>query len=99
MADGRRQGADRLPQEGDHLVEGRRYVARFRRRPSPVDQHMSLDVLGDEARTGAYAFHLALDAPVKAGLRADAEQLKFDTRTAGVEDKDCFSHWLRLEWA
>ena len=93
MADRRRQlSADLLAQERNDLVERRRHVAHFPRGPRLIDEGLSLDVFGEQARARADALDLPFHAPLEPVMGDNSEQLKLDARAAGVEHKDGFGH-------
>jgi hypothetical protein len=96
MADGRRHLAVKLlRQPVEDMIEGGSGIAELRRRPALIDQAPPILALGREMGIGADAFDLSLEPPLEPLAALRRKELKFDARTAGVEDQDRSTHVIR----
>src|SRR5262245_22157245 len=105
MANGDGQRSNLGAEKLHDLAQGRGHVGHLGGRPGLVDEDIALGALDDEVRPDADPLDLALEPTLQLIACADREQLEFDARAAGVDDKDgvghgrqarigCFSIWL-----
>ena len=92
----RHLAAKLLRQPVEDMIEGGSGIAELFRRPAFIDQAPPILGLGREMGIGADAFDLSLEPPLEPFAALRGKELKFDARTAGVEeDQDRSTHVIR----
>src|SRR5262249_6548357 len=86
------QASDLGAQELNDLAERGRHVGGLGRRPGLVDENFAFCVLGSEPWLDANPLDLPLQATLQLIVRVDLEQLKLNTRAAGVDDENGVGH-------